>query len=156
MSLSMSQSTNILEKRQRALEQRRNRLNQLESSINTLARKQRTRRLIELGGLVMKAHLDTWPTNTLFGAFLSLKDKEGDEQQRNAWTFSGRIHFIADKKQKVPLTLVFSAFPGEGLRQALTVLGFAWDAPQQRWEGYGDVEELRNLLEPHGGVVEEC
>jgi hypothetical protein len=55
----MSQPTNILEKRQRALEQRRNRLNQLESSINTLARKQRTRRLIELGGLVMKAHLDT-------------------------------------------------------------------------------------------------
>ena len=144
---------NILEKRQRALEQRRNRLNQLESSINTLARKQRTRRLIELGGLVMKAHLDTWPSNTLFGAFLSLKDKEGNQEQKDAWTFNGRIHFIADKKQKVSLSLTFSAFPGEGLHQALTILGFTWNAPQQRWEGYGDAAELKNLLEPHGGVI---
>jgi hypothetical protein len=91
----------------------------------------------------------------LFGAFLSLKDKEEDEQQRNAWTFNGRIHFIADKKQKIPLTVTFSAFPGEGLRQALIVLGFTWNDPEQRWEGYGDAEELRNLLEPHGSVVGE-
>jgi hypothetical protein len=152
----MSQPANILEKRQRALEQRRNRLNQLESSINTLARKQRTRRLIELGGLVMKSHLDTWPSNTLFGAFLSLKDKEENQEQKAAWTFNGRIHFIADKKQKTPVTLTFPSFPGEDLRQALTVLGFTWNAPQQKWEGYGDVEELRNLLEPHGGVVREA
>src|SRR3990167_10479210 len=129
MSFSMT-TINILEKRQRSLEQRRNRLKQMESSVNTLARKQRTRRLIELGGLVVKAHLDTWPSNTLFGAFLSLKDKEGDEQQRAAWTFNGRINFIADKKAKIPLTVTFPNFPGEDLRQALSVLGFTWNPSQ--------------------------
>ena len=151
-------ATNILEKRQRALEQRRNRLKQLESSVNILARKQRTRRLIELGGLVMKAHLDTWPTNTLFGAFLSLKDKENNQQQRAAWTFNGRIHFITDKKlspraEKVPLSMTFTTSPSEDLCNALKVLGFTWNAQQQRWEGYGDPTELHNLLEPHGGVI---
>lgn len=67
---------NILEKRQRNLEQRRNRLKQLESSVNVLVRKQRTRRLIELGGLVSKAQLQGWDSNTLFGAFLFLKKQE--------------------------------------------------------------------------------
>ena len=147
-------ATNILEKRQRALEQRRNRLKQLESSVNTLARKQRTRRLIELGGLVMKAHLDTWPSNTLFGAFLSLKDKEGDQHQKDAWTFNGRIHFIAGKRQKVSLTLTFPTLPEESLCQTLKGLGFSWNPSHNRWEGYGDPTELTNLLEPHGGVVE--
>ena len=151
---------NILEKRQRSLEQRRNRLKQLESSVNTLARKHRTRRLVELGGLVVKAHLDTWPSKTLFGAFLSLKEKGNNQQQRDAWTFNGRIHFIADKKhplkaEKTPLSVTFPILPEEDLRQALSVLGFSWNSSYNKWEGYGDTEELCKLLEPHGGVVEE-
>ena len=144
---------NILEKRQRSLEQRRNRLKQLESSINTLERKQRTRRLIELGGLVVKAYLDTWPSNTLFGAFLFLKNKENNQQQKDDWTFNGRIHFIANKKRKLPLTLTFPVFPGEDLCTALKGLGFTWNLTQHKWEGYGDAEEITNLLGPHGGVV---
>ncbi|KJV55111.1 conjugal transfer TraD family protein [Orientia chuto str. Dubai] len=34
----------------------------------------RTRRLIEIGGLAVKAKIDHLPTNSLFGAFIYLKD----------------------------------------------------------------------------------
>jgi len=45
--------TNLIEKRKK-LEQRKNRLKQLEASLNVQDRKNRTRRLIELGGLFLK------------------------------------------------------------------------------------------------------
>ena len=53
------------------LAQKRNRLAAEEIRINLKERKLRTRRLIEMGGLVVKAKLDHLPTNTLFGALLT-------------------------------------------------------------------------------------
>ena len=65
------------------------------ASLNIQERKRRTRKLIELGGLVSKAHLDTWNSNTLLGAFLYLK--ESDPTQRDAWTHKGGAAFAAEK-----------------------------------------------------------
>ncbi|KJV73650.1 conjugal transfer TraD family protein [Orientia tsutsugamushi str. TA716] len=45
-----------------------------EVNLKIKERKMRTRRLIEMGGLVAKANLDHLPTNTLFGAIVSLKE----------------------------------------------------------------------------------
>lgn len=42
------------------------------------ARKERTRMLIQLGGLVKKAGLDSWDFETLLGGLLALKGKEQD------------------------------------------------------------------------------
>ena len=67
-------TTNLLEKR-RKLEQRKNRLKQLDASLTMQERKQRTRRLIELGGLVSKAKLEDWNANALLGGLLFLKEK---------------------------------------------------------------------------------
>ena len=58
------------------------------------ARKARTRKLILLGGLVAKAKLDDWNANTLLGAFLSLKDKEADQLQIEAWGYKGDKAFL--------------------------------------------------------------
>lgn len=124
--------TNILEKRRRTLEQQRNRLKQMENSVSVLARKQRTRRLIELGGLVAKAQLETWPVNALLGAFLSLKESENNRYQKETWTFKGRFHFIAGKKGKVPLTVTFRSFPNRELCDTLKALGFTWNIHEYR------------------------
>ena len=53
------------------------------------ARKARTQKMIMLGGLVAKAKIDNWNTNALLGALLSLKDKEADQLQIEAWTYKG-------------------------------------------------------------------
>lgn len=88
--------TNLLERRKK-LEQRKNRLKQQEAALNVQMRKQRTRRLIELGGLVSKANLENWTANALLGGFLSLKEKETDSTQMTTWTHKGGKAFHEDK-----------------------------------------------------------
>ncbi len=88
--------TNLIEKRKK-LEQRKNRLKQLEASLTIQERKNRTRRLIELGGLVSKAQLDTWNANALLGGLLSLKEKELNVSQMNSWIHKGGEAFSREK-----------------------------------------------------------
>ncbi len=90
--------TNLIEKRKK-LEQRKNRLKQLESALNAQERKNRTRRLIELGGLVSKAQLENWSANALLGGLLSLKEKEMDASQMNIWTHKGGKVFSSERIQ---------------------------------------------------------
>lgn len=86
---------NLIEKRKKYIAQRMNKLQQMEASLNVQERKRRTRKLIELGGLASKAHIDTWDANTLLGAFLYLK--ETSQTQRDAWTHKGRAAFAIEK-----------------------------------------------------------
>jgi hypothetical protein len=58
--------TNLLEKKKTRLMQMKNRVRETESLLRHQERKARTRRLIELGGLIAKAQLDHLPTNTLY------------------------------------------------------------------------------------------
>lgn len=80
---------NLLEKRKKSIEQRINRLRSQEVALNVQSHKKRTRRLIELGGLVSKAQLEEWNANTLLGALLFLKERESDAQQLNEWAHKG-------------------------------------------------------------------
>ncbi|HUX80576.1 MAG TPA: conjugal transfer protein TraD [Alphaproteobacteria bacterium] len=91
--------TNLIEKRKK-LEQRKNRLKQLEASLNVQERKNRTRRLIELGGLVSKAQLENWNANALLGGLLFLKEKESDAQQMDTWIHKGGVAFSSEKSIK--------------------------------------------------------
>lgn len=91
--------TPLFEKRKK-LEQRKHRLQQIEASLKIQERKQRTRRLIELGGLVSKAQLDHWNTNALFGGLLSLKEKEQDLAQMATWGHKGGKAFSVAQRYK--------------------------------------------------------
>jgi len=71
-------------------------MNTLELTSNN-ARKARTRKMILLGGLVTKAKLDNWNANALLGGLLSLKDKEADQLQIDAWTYKGNKAFSEGK-----------------------------------------------------------
>ncbi len=87
--------TNLIDKRKK-LEQRKHRLKQLEQSLTNQERKDRTRRLIKLGGLVSKAHLDNWTANALLGALLFVKEKEQDPTQMNLWAHQGGAAFAEE------------------------------------------------------------
>ena len=66
-------------------------------------RRKRTRHLIELGGLVIKAGIvDLTGDNRamIYGALLWMADKlqsEGGEHARDVWTRLGKMAFTADK-----------------------------------------------------------
>ncbi len=93
-------TTNLIEKRKK-LEQRKNRLKQLEATLSVQERKNRTRRLIALGGLVSKAKLEDWNANALLGALLFVKEKEVDASQMNEWIQKGGTAFSAEKEKNM-------------------------------------------------------
>lgn len=88
---------NLLEKRKKSIEQRMNKLKEMEASLNTQLRKKRTRRLIELGGLVSKAQLKDWNANTLLERLLFLKESEANAQQLDEWAYKGGSAFSGEK-----------------------------------------------------------
>lgn len=148
--------TNLIEKRKQ-LEQKKNRLKQMEAAFSVQMRKKRTRQLIALGGLVSKAKLEDWNSNSLFGALLSLKEKERDANQMNEWTHKGGIAFSAEKVSisKSAVTVKFEEIPSDELKLTLKSLGLKWNALRQEWEGYVVLEELRALLVGQNAEIRE-
>lgn len=90
---------NLLEKRKKSIVQRMNRLQSQNATLNVQLRKQRTRRLIELGGLVSKAQLEEWNANTLLGALLFLKEQEANATQLDEWSYKGGSVFGEGKSK---------------------------------------------------------
>ena len=90
--------TNFIEKRKK-LDQRKNRIKQLEASLSVQERKYRTQQLIELGGLVSKAQLENWNANALLGALLSVKEQETDPSQMNTWSHKGGVAFSSNNSK---------------------------------------------------------
>ncbi|WP_253310016.1 MULTISPECIES: conjugal transfer protein TraD [unclassified Rickettsia] len=62
-------------KRRLKLQQRKAKIITEEARLKIQERKARTHHLIEIGGLVAKVKLDDLPSNSLLGAFISLKEK---------------------------------------------------------------------------------
>lgn len=146
---------NLIEKRKKSIEQRMNKLKEMEASLNVQERKRRTRKLIELGGLVSKAQLEDWNSNTLLGALLFLKENESNQQQINAWTHKGGSTFASEKVQKTPVIVKFKAQPGAEVRTTLKSLGLKWNALRKEWEGYAHILKLKAFLEPHKASIQE-
>jgi hypothetical protein len=129
----------------------------MEASLAIQERKDRTRHLIKLGGLVSKAQLDHWTSNSLFGALLSLKEKEQDKNQMNDWSYKGGIAFSAEKSvtQKFPVIVRFEEVPADEIKQTLKSHGLKWNSLRQEWEGSAVLEELRSLLVNHNAEIRE-
>ncbi len=73
-----------------------------------VARRRRTRHLIELGGLVVKAHIVELTADdraTIFGALLWMADKLRSEQGEHAralWTETGKQAFTVERATEAP------------------------------------------------------
>ncbi len=96
------------------LQQKKARLIMEEVKFKIKERKMRTRHLIQVGGLVVKAELDDLPTNSLFGALVTLKSeltKCPDIQ--NHWTKIGRDIFDQEEKTTTAVILKFTSKPNE-------------------------------------------
>src|SRR5262245_23769684 len=99
---------NILEQKKARLMQLKNRIREEETLLKSRERKVRTRRLIEIGGLVAKAQLDHLPTNTLYGSLLHIKEQLANNAKLQAqWTHRGGAAF---SKADIPKTAVIVSF----------------------------------------------
>ena len=146
-----------LAERLHAHEQQKARLAEQEAKLKGAERKARTRRLIEVGGLIDKAGLLELEPNTLYGALLSLRDGAGDKDQVSKWTALGGRAFARDARLrdegKEAVVLTFPAALSKDVTAALRLAGFRFSKVMQHWEGLARFDEAERLATAHGGTV---
>src|SRR5512134_445914 len=136
MRKAMSQTS--LAERIARLEQQKARLAEQEAKIKADQRKQRTRRLIEAGGLI------DLEANALYGALLSLAEDASDQDKVAKWAAHGGRAFAREAKErdaaKEPLTVTFPAPLPLAFTTALRAAGLRWNKVLQHWEGHAEYD----------------
>ena len=138
---------NVVEQKVR-LEQKKNRLIAEETRLKLKERKMRTRHLIEVSGLITKVGLDYLPTNTLYGALLSIaKSLEADEVVKEQWTKIGKTKLDQEQTDKYAVILKFEQEPSSEIRTVVRNHGLKWNKLRCEWYGYcNNVDSLKNDL----------
>lgn len=126
------------------LQQKKNKIAAEETRLKLRERKMRTRHLIELGGLVVKAELDHLPTNTLYGALLTLRSALIEDNNIKAyWTKIGSEKFDLEQREFTPVIIKFDQQPEKNIRDTLRSHDLKWNKFRSEW--YGNVLNLQQL-----------
>lgn len=143
--------TKDVDKQKIKLEQKKVRLAAEETRLKLKERKMRTRHLIELGGLLVKSGIDFLPTNTLYGALLSLSTKlESDSKIKDEWTKTGADKLLNEQLKYTPVIIKFEGEPEKPIRDSLRSHGMKWNKFRLEW--YGNIIDLTQLKQDIGGV----
>lgn len=112
------------------------------------ARKIRTRHLIEMGGLIVKAQLDHLDSNVLLGALIYAKEElDMKPQLREAYAKLGNLAFNRDKRGATKVILRFEEQPEGEVRKKIRELGMKWHFQAKEWHGHvKDVKDLRDIV----------
>ena len=137
-----------VEEQKLRLEQKKNRLIAEETRLKLKERKMRTRHLIEVGGLVTKAGIDYLPTNTLYGALLSIAlSLETNQAIKDEWTKIGKNKLDEEQVNKHAVILKFEYEPSIEIRKNIREHGLKWNKLRGEWYGYcASVDSLKNDL----------
>ena len=136
-----------LEIKKKELKLKKSRLEAQEKLLKFKERKNRTRLLIEIGGLAGKAKIDHLNTNTLMGAFLEIKEKENEERLVKKWTQKGAEAFKKEQKESgEPLVLTFEKEPERVLKSKIREAGLRWNRFRKEWQGYGVPSQIAEML----------
>ena len=126
------------------LEQKKNRLIAEETRLKLKERKMRTRHLIEMGGLIVKAELDYLPINTLYGALLSIATSlEKNPVIKDEWTKIGKTNLNQEQQNKTAVILKFEQEPTNEIRKIIRNHGLKWNKFRAEW--YGECHDLKSL-----------
>lgn len=146
-----------LAERMSRLEQQRAKLAEQEAKLKADERKQRTRRLVEVGALVEKAGLLEMEQTALHGALLALAGLAGDKAKVAEWTAVGKAALDEETKEddatKEPLTVTFPAPLPTAFSTRLRGAGLRWNKFLQHWEGMANYDAVTGLAAEQGGAV---
>jgi len=137
-----------IQKLKTKLQQKKNRIAAEEVRLNIKERKMRTRHLIEVGGLVVKAKLDHLPINTFYGALLSLKNNlTKDNSVQTQWTSLGKNALDKIEANKIAVILKLPEKPSIEVRTNIRNHGLKWNSLREEWYGYvTDVDSLKECI----------
>ena len=144
----------ILEKKQK-LAAKKAGLEKKEQRMKALERKARTRKLIELGGLVEKAGLEDVDPNILFGAIQEIKERFSDEKTMASWRERGGLALGSLSKNSLDrLIISFPETPTVEMKNVLREKRFKWNRWRKEWYGTGKKEEVDAIVSGCGACVE--
>lgn len=147
---------NILEQKKTRLMQLKNRVREEETLLKSRERKARTRKLIELGGLIAKAQLGHLPSNAHYGSFLHLKSQlSQDAKLLEQWAYQGGAAFAQKESQKSTVIVSFAEKPSADTCLQMQALGLKWNAIRQEWQGHVVLQEVTDLLQDRNAVVQK-
>jgi hypothetical protein len=133
-----------IEEQKLKLEQKKNRLMLEETRLRLKEKKMRTKNLIEIGGLIVKAGLDHLPTNTLYGALISLNDElKNNDSIRSAWSTKGNAALNKEKQDRTPVILKLETGPSSDTRDFIRSCGLHYNRFRNEWHGL--VTNLKKL-----------
>lgn len=133
---------------------RKARAEQEAARLKLMQRKERTRHLIEIGGLAVKAGIDELPPAALYDRFLAIAAEASDKKAVASWERSGSRYFQAEEDSRV---VAVAKFPGKiepELAASLRSVGFRWNRYLKQWEGKVEFEEASKIVVGQGGVIE--
>ncbi|MCW2247861.1 hypothetical protein M2352_003495 [Azospirillum fermentarium] len=128
---------------------------QEESRLKAAQRKERTRQLIELGGLIVKAKIDHLPPSALYACFLRIADEAQDKDQVTRWEREGGRHFQAEEDARVVAVAKFPERVSAETAAALRKLGFRWNKLMQQWEGRVILADATAAVTAAGGKIDQ-
>ena len=133
--------------------QRKAKAEQEEARLKDRQRAERTRQLIELGGLIAKAGIDGLPPGALYACFLRIAEEAKDKSKVAVWEREGSPHFRADGDAR---EIAIARFPSKvetGLAASLRNLGFRWNRLLGQWEGNVSFEDAEKAVTSAGGTI---
>lgn len=135
-----------IQTRKQHLEQKKARLIVEETNFKIKERQMRIKHLMAMGGLVAKANMDYLPSNTLYGALLSLKELlDNDATVENSWQEKGKLVLNQESAIKLPIILKLAAKPNQQTSSHIRNHGLKWNQLRQEWYGY--VTDINSLQE---------
>lgn len=143
----------LAERLQRAAE-RKARAEQEQARLKIMQRKERTRRLIELGGLAVKAGIDGLSTAALYDRFLAIATEARDPAAVAHWERAGSRHFQKEEDAKVVAVARYVGTIETELTASMRSIGFRWNRLLHQWEGKVNFTEAKALVEGMGGTIE--
>jgi len=144
-----------LAERLRMHEQQKAKLADAGAKLKNAERKARTRRLIEVGELNERAGLLNLSSDTLYGAFLTIRS--ADRDQFDKWTAIGRCALAREvpirEEGREAMVLSFPAALAKDAAMTLRSTGFRFNKFLQHWEGRALFAEAETLARAYNGTA---
>ena len=136
-------------------EARRAKAEQEAARLKLIQKKERTRRLIELGGLAVKAGIDELPAAALYACFMRIAADAKDSDTLSRWEREGGRHFQVEEDARL---VAIARFPDKiepEVAASLRAIGFRWNRYLKQWEGKVDFAEAKAIVTSQRGTIEE-
>jgi Conjugal transfer protein TraD len=134
-------TSELTDKQKATLEEKKLAVRQLENKLKLKRKKERTKKLTEIGSLAENAGISHLDGNVLLGAFLEVAENMNDPKKQALW-----------KSKKLtsndiqPVVINFKNLPPAELITKMKKIKINWNPIRKEYSGKADVSLLKELL----------